>query len=218
MPRVADVPGVPGEPRVAGASGVEARGSIGAAELITELSTPALPVVVISLLSGLSSAAGWPGLLWGAIPALLCGVVPYAVLEIASRRGLLTDRHVTQKRQRPWAYGVCLLSVAVSVLLLVLLGAPSMMLWALGTMFVGLIAAGGITVVGPKVSVHAFCWSALCVFLALLFSPWWLLLFAALPVIVWSRLRLGHHSSTEVALGSGLGALITAVAWFFLPV
>lgn len=196
---------------------VTATGSAGAARLITELSTPALPVVVISLLCGISSAPGWAGLLWGAIPAILCGAVPYAVLEIASRRGMLTDRHVTQKRQRPWAYGICLVSVGVSVVLLAVLGAPSMMFWALGTMFAGLIAAGGITVVGPKVSVHAFCWSALCAFLTLLFSPWWLLLGLVLPVIAWSRLRLEHHSPTEVVLGTVLGALVTAVAWFFQP-
>ncbi|WP_424465194.1 hypothetical protein [Pseudoclavibacter helvolus] len=187
------------------------------ARLITELSTPALPVVVISLLCGTASAPAWAGLGWGTIPAVLCGVVPYAVLEVASRRGMLTDRHVTQKRQRPWAYGICLVSVAVSVVLLALLGAPPLMFWALGTMLVGLIAAGGITVVGPKVSVHAFCWSALCVFLALLFSPWWLLLGLALPVIAWSRLRLGHHSPVEVVLGTLLGGAVTAVAWFFQP-
>ena len=193
------------------------KGSTRVAKLVTELSTPALPVVVISLLCGISSAQGWAGLVWGTVPAVFCGVVPYAVLEIAARRGMLTDRHVTQKRQRPWAYGICLVSVGVSVLLLALLGAPSMMFWALGTMFAGLIAAGGITVVGPKVSVHAFCWSALCAFLALLFSPWWLLLGLVLPVIAWSRLRLEHHSPTEVVLGTVLGALVTGVAWFFQP-
>lgn len=201
-------------------------GSARAAKFVTELSTPALPVVVISLLCGVASVPGhsgvsglsWlPGLLWGSIPAVLCGVVPYVVLEIAARRGVLTDRHVTQKRQRPWAYGICLASVAVSVGLLIVLAAPPLMFWALGTMFVGLVAAGGITLVGPKVSVHAFCWSAMCAFLALLYSPWWLLLFAALPVIAWSRLRLEHHSPTEVVLGAALGTVVTVVAWMSQP-
>lgn len=185
---------------------------------VTEIFTPASSVVAISLLCGIKGAAGWPGVAYGAAVGAFCGAIPYITLEIAARRERITDRHVTQHDQRPWAYGVCLASVAAGFVTMAFLDAPALLIWALVTMAFGLVVTGGVTFVGPKVSMHAFCLVVLGILAALLLSPWWLLaLVAALPVVVWSRLRLGHHSPVEVAWGTALGVLVILIAWQFAP-
>lgn len=75
------------------------------------------------------------------------------------------------------------------------------------------------TLIGPKVSMHAMCLTSLGMFAAFLYSPWWLLaLAAALPIVIWSRLQLGHHSKIEVVLGTGIAVVLTTVAWLMAPV
>lgn len=187
------------------------------ARVVTEVSTPAVPLVIMSMICGIASAPGVRGLLWGAVPAILCGVIPFALFELAARRGALSDRHVTEHKQRPWAYAIGITSVVIGLALVVSLGAPSLMVWALASMLIGALATAAITVIGPKVSVHAFCLAALCTFLALMFSPWWLLAFVILPLVAWSRLRLHHHSPVEVLLGSVVGIGITIAAWTVVP-
>ncbi|WP_197517506.1 phosphatase PAP2 family protein [Microbacterium karelineae] len=191
----------------------------GIARIVTEIGTPAVSVVALCVLCGIVGAPGAAGILWGALLAVFCGVVPYVVLEIASRRNRITDRHVTQRSQRPWAFAICLVSVLAGFVVMLLLDAPALLMWALMTMLAGLVVAGGITIVGPKVSMHALCLTSFFTLASLLLSPWWLLGLAfALPLVVWSRLRLGHHSPVEVVLGTVLGAAVTWGSWLLAPI
>jgi len=188
------------------------------ARIITEISTPAASVLAISILCGVRGTPGAAGFLWGAGLGLFCAVIPYATLEIASRRKIITDRHVTQKAQRPWAYGICLVSVLVGLLMMLLFDAPPLIRWAIITMVVALVIAAGVTAIGPKVSMHTMCITAFFVLASLLLSAWWLTgLVVALPLVAWSRLRLEHHSPYEVISGAVLGATVTATSWLLLP-
>jgi len=190
----------------------------GAAWVLTELFTPAVSVIAISVLCGAYGGDGANGFVLGVVLGACCGLIPYVTLEVASRRKRISDRHVTEHKDRPWAYMVCLASVAVGLVALVFGGAPSLLIWAAITMAVGLLVAGSVTAIGPKVSMHAFCLVSLGVLLAHLSSPWWLLALAVvLPLVVWSRLRLGHHSPIEVAWGTVLGALVMGVALLLAP-
>ena len=185
---------------------------------LTELFTPAVSVIAISVFCGVYGAPGAEGWAWGLALGAFCGLIPYVALEIASRRKRITNRHVTEHSERPWAYMVCFASVAAGFITMAVLGAPALLIWALCTMTFGLVVTGGVTMVGPKVSMHAFCLTSFAVTAAILSSPWWLLLLCtALPAVVWSRLRLGHHSPVEVVTGTALAFLVVGVASVFMP-
>lgn len=183
------------------------------ARAITEIATPAASVIAICLVCGVASMPGWGGMLWGLLTGAFCGAIPYAVLEVASRRGKITDRHVTKRSQRGWAYAMCLASVAAGIAVAVIFRAPPVILWALGTMVAGLILAAGLTAVWTKVSMHAMCVTSFAVVAAILQGPWWLVTLLLLPVIAWSRLKLGHHSFVELVAGTLLGVAVTGGSW-----
>ncbi|WP_300265499.1 hypothetical protein [Microbacterium sp.] len=190
-----------------------------AARIVTEVSTPAVSVFAVAILCGIQSTGGWDGAAWGAVLGIFCAVIPYVTLEIAARRGRITDRHVTKRGQRPWAYAMCLASVAAGIVTMLVLGAPILIQWALGTMVAALVISAAVTALGPKVSMHAMCLTAFFVLAALFTTLWWLAgLAILLPVVVWSRLRLEHHSPVEAVLGTIIGAAVTVVSWFFAPV
>lgn len=190
-----------------------------AASVITELSVPVVPVVAISLLCGLQSATGVSGLAWGALMGIFCGVIPWFTIHIAAHRKHFSDRHVTQRHQRPLAFTICLLAVFGGLMLMLTLNAPTLLIWGLLTMIAGIVVVAGITQLGQKVSMHTFCLAAFCLFATLLTTPWWSLgLVTFVPLVAWSRLRLGHHSLSEAALGAILGVAVTTAAWPVVPV
>lgn len=190
-----------------------------AARIITELFTPALPVLIICLMCGVyGHPSPWRGLTWGAIIALFCVVIPFVIVEVEVRRKRLSNRHVTRREERQGVYAMCITSVLCGLATVILLDAPPLLVWALLTMVAGLAVCAAVTVLMAKVSVHLFCLTALIVFAGLIVSPWLLIALPVLvPVVAWSRYRLGHHSLLEMSLGAGLGAVVTLVGWGFVP-
>lgn len=159
-----------------------------AASVITELSVPVVPVIAISLLCGLQGAPGESGLVWGALMAIFCGFIPWFTIHIAARRKHFSNRHVTQRHQRPLAFTICLLAVLGGMMLMLSLDAPTLLIWGLLTMIAGIIVVAGVTKLGQKVSMHTFCLAAFCLFAALLTTPWWLLgLLTLVPLVAWSQ-------------------------------
>lgn len=189
------------------------------ARVLSEIFAPGVTVLVLCVVTGyLAQPQGWAGIGWGSVTALFCSVLPMGMIHLAVHRQRLTDHHVTRREQRWWVFLGCALSVICAVALLVLAHGPALLLWLLLTMLVGLLVTGGITVLGLKVSMHAFCFTALVLVAGFLGSPWWLLLLPLLlPVLAYARLRLRHHSLLEVALGTGLAGVVMAVMYELAP-
>lgn len=190
-----------------------------AARITTEIFTPVLPVLLICLMCGVYGHPDpWLGLAWGAVIAMFSAVIPFVIVEVAVRRMRLSDRHVTRREQRRGVYAMCIVSVLCGLATVLLLGAPALLVWALLTMVAGLAVCTIVTVLLAKVSVHLFCLTALIIFASLIASPWALVALPILvPIVAWSRLRLGHHSLLETSLGVTLGAVVTLVSWVFVP-
>lgn len=190
-----------------------------AARVLSDAFAPAVSVFLICVLCG-AAGSGWtlPGLAWGVVAGVFCAVVPMAAIHAAVRRERLTDRHVTRRDQRWWVFLVCAGSVLCGIVVALLLDAPSLLVWALLTMVGGLAVAGGATLLGPKVSMHAFCFTSLALVAAEVVSPWCLLAVPALlPVVAFARLRLRHHTVLELVLGAGLAGVVVVVAGLLLP-
>lgn len=190
-----------------------------AARILSDVLAPANTVFLICLLSGLASSDSTRiGLAWGTMLGAFCALIPMATIHLGVRLDRLTDRHVTRRGQRRPVFLMCAGSVMCGVLVTLLLDAPNLLIWILVTMVGGLVTAGGVTLLGPKVSMHAFCLTSLNMLLAMLFSPWWLTaLLVAVPLVAFARLRIKHHTPLEVTLGVGLGLLVMLVAQPLMP-
>lgn len=190
-----------------------------AARVLSDVLSPAVSVSLICVLCGV---AGHPqplaGLGWALLLSGFCAAVPMSTIHVAVRRDRLTDRHVTRREQRWWVLLVCTGSVLCGTAVARGAGAPPLLTWILLTMVAGLALTGAVTLVGTKVSMHAFCLTALLLTAALVLSPWWLLAhLPLLPAVTFARLRLRHHTPGEVALGTALAVAVMLTARLFMP-
>lgn len=189
------------------------------ARVLSDVLAPANSIFLICLLSGLASSDDpWIGLGWGSVLGGFCALIPLAAIHLGVRIDRLTDRHVTHRRQRLPVFLICAGSVVCGVLLTLVLDAPALLLWILLTMVGGLVTVGVVTLLGPKISMHAFCLTSLNVLLAMLYSPWWLTaLLIGVPLVAFARLRIRHHTLLEVVLGVLLGLVVMSLAGWFMP-
>lgn len=190
-----------------------------AARILSDGFAPAVSVFLICILAGAAGgSAVLAGVGWGVFAGLFCAAIPMTAIHVAVRRERLADRHVTRREQRWWVFLVCAGSVLCAIATTTLMDAPARLVWILLTMIAGLVVAGGVTFIGPKVSMHAFCFTALVVLAARLLSPWWLLAFPVLfPLIAFARLRLRHHTPLELVLGVILATAVMLIAGMFIP-
>lgn len=191
-----------------------------AARVLSDILAPAVSVFLICVLCGVvGHTQPWQGLGWGVLLGGFCAVIPMITVHIAVRLEHLTDRHVTRREQRWWVFLLCTGSVLCGMIMTLLLGAPVLLIWMLLSMTAGLVLVGMITLLGPKVSMHAFCLTSLLVLAGILISPWWLLtLPVILPLIALARLKLSHHTPAEIIIGAGLAVAVVLVARQFMPV
>jgi hypothetical protein len=189
------------------------------ARILSDVFAPAVSVFLICVLCGVTGHPHpWAGLGWGVLLGTFCAVIPTGAIRVAVHREHLTDRHVTRREQRWWVFLVCVGSVLCGMITTLLLSAPSLLVWIMLTMVAGLVVTGTATLLGTKVSMHAFCLTSLVLVSALLVSPWWLLaLLILLPAVAFARLKLGHHTLIEVILGTGFSFLVITAAQLFMP-
>ncbi|WP_460777422.1 phosphatase PAP2 family protein [Micromonospora polyrhachis] len=177
------------------------------------MTAPAVLVTVLFV------AVGWhstedrlAGLGWGLLAAVFASAIPFAFIVGGVRRGRLTDHHVgvRQQRRTPLLFG--LVSVAIGLVLMVVLGAPRPVLALVVTGAIGLVV--GVTVGHRwKLSIHTAVAAAAAVIVVLVFGP---VLFVAWPVlglVGWSRIRLGAHTIAQVVAGGVVGGLVAGVVF-----
>jgi membrane-associated phospholipid phosphatase len=172
-----------------------------------------LPVLVVALvLSGCSwrAALGWTLLCVGVV------IVPSVLLLVLERRRRGDgDWFVTVREQRRSLYalgGLCLL-VLLGILLLA--GAPRLLLASLAAGVVA-NAIGALLNRVTKVSVHAGAIAGSAVLLAYALPAAGALLGLAALLVAWARVRLEHHTPSQVLLGAGITASCVALGLHLL--
>lgn len=170
---------------------------------------PTLLVALRLLGVGWREAFAWTAL------CIAVAIVPPTVLLVAQRvRRGDGDWYVTVREERRSLYalgGACL------VALLALLwagGAPRVLVACLVAAIVANAIGAGLNRV-TKVSVHAGSAAGCATLLAWLAPALAPLLAATVALVGWARLRLGHHTLEQVALGAGITAACIglALAW-----
>jgi hypothetical protein len=186
------------------------------AHLLTELLAP----VVLAYVTCLAVAVGTTpsasrGVLIGLVVATSCAGLPYAVIALASRRRLLSGRHVPELRERPGILVLCAVAAAAGLALAVVLRASPAVFALVAATVVGLGVAAAIST-RWKLSIHlaAGC-GALCATTVTL-TPWLLVASPAVVALGWARVHLGDHDAAQVLGGAVVGAGVTSLVMLTL--
>ena len=183
------------------------------ARLVTEVMSPVVLIVAVILIVAVHSAGLVRGLALGLVAFFFAGGLPYGLVLIGVRRGLLTDHHISRREQRPPVMAIALASVVCGLLVLRWLDAPRALFALMAAMVAGLVVALAITSFW-KISIHAATAAGTVASLAILVSPWWLI---ASPLVVltgWARVEIRDHTPVQVLVGAIVGAVVAAdVLW-----
>lgn len=176
------------------------------AKVISDITSPPHIVILVLLSTPLRHPnVAWPETL---VATLFVGLIPWAALIWMRVRGRVTDLHVTQRHQRWPILLITLISILGGIGVLLAISAPAQIMAEVLFMLVGLVIVGMVNLVW-KLSVHA----ALITFAALhclAFLPGGVHMTVALIALVgWARIRIGHHTPTQVAAGTLVGVLVS---------
>lgn len=183
----------------------------------TEVLAPWVWVVLLPF--GVAAATESLGktLLWGFVVALTASVIPMAVIVRGARRGKWDGHHVTNREGRVVPLVTAGASLAAGTVIMFLGGAPRSMLALAGSMFASLIVSMAITFGAKwKISLHAAVAWAAVVTLAVVYTPWWLLLALPAAFVAWSRVELGDHTTAQVTAGSVMGVVVGGGSFWLL--
>ena len=175
------------------------------ARALTEVGAPWVLNIASSLFLGV--VLGSPE--WGIFVAMISGGLPMAFILFEIWRSRIGNHHVTEHRERHLLIVVILAIVLAGLAIQICANAPGELIAFTAAGFATLMAIGAITsVVQWKVSVHTAVSAGITVILMLALSPVWVLALSGTPVIGWSRVRLGDHTTGQVIAGGLVGALI----------
>lgn len=180
------------------------------ARVVTEVSAPTVVNAAGSLTIGIHAGS----LAWGLAVALCSGVIPFAFIlwQLRSRR--VSDHHVTNREQRTTVLAVILVLVVGVFVASLLLPAPREVIALTSSMLVGLLATAAVTVLLHwKISFHAAVAAGSTIVVAYALGGVWWLLLLAVPVVLWSRVRLEDHSTGQVLAGAAVGAAVSGLVF-----
>lgn len=179
------------------------------AKRVTNLLAPQVLVIVMPPAVGLI-AQGWTGAAWGLMASAFCGGVPAAVIAMGVRSGRLDSHHIVDRARRTGPLLAALAAVLVALALLVVLGAPKLLVATVTAMLVALGVTVPITT-RWKISFHAAVSAGTVVVLAHVLPavPVALAGGAVVALVCWARVRLAHHTWPQVLAGAFVGTLIT---------
>jgi membrane-associated phospholipid phosphatase len=187
----------------------------GAAEWVSYLLEPKNWIIATTVAVGWH-AAGLRGLAWGAVAAVFAGVLPTLFIDRGIRDGRWADRNVGAKRPRLIVLAFIIASVAVGLILMVGLGAPTELSGYFGCMLGSIAVLAAITTVW-KISIHCAVASGSVTILALLFGPWLVPAYLLVALTGWSRVAVKDHTTAQVIAGSVLGAVAAVITYALIP-
>lgn len=217
-----DGPTTPPRPDPADAAG-QARGSSSPAAnptwavVLSEVFQAPLVLAVLLVVIPWSAHGTLASLAWGVAAALaVCGV-SLATVTVLSRRGVLTDHHVSVKEhRRPVMIGTFLLVAAFLAVTLAFHGPAEIA----GLLTATLAASAVVALVSPwwKISVHGMMMGGTAVILPVAWGPWGLLFVPVALAVCVSRRVLGAHTWAQLVAGSAYGVVFLGGIYWLIAV
>lgn len=180
------------------------------AHALSELLSPVvLAYLTCVWVAGATTQSLVGGVALGLLVASLCAGLPFVLVVLASRRQLLSGRHVPELRERPAVLAACAASAATGLLLAWWLGAPPEVFALVTATVAGLVVAAVIST-RWKLSIHVAAAAGAVSAVALVVTPWALLGALLVGALAWARVRLTAHDLSQVVGGGVIGAAVTA--------
>ncbi len=179
------------------------------AVVVSEIFAPPLVLLVLLLEVGFREA-GWAGAGFGFLAAIFVAIGPYCAVIVLSRRGVVSDRFVGDRKQRaPVLIGV-VASIIVGLVVLVIVDAPRALAFTTLTIAVGLVLVTAVNLVW-KLSIHASFAMFFAVFQVILWGSWGIVALVVPIGVGWSRVYLRAHTVAQVFAGCAAGLVIGVV-------
>ncbi|QUH00549.1 hypothetical protein HUO13_06710 [Saccharopolyspora erythraea] len=178
------------------------------ARIVAEVFAPAVLVCAVTVAISLASSPGLrAGLLWALVSAGFCSGIPIWFLARGARAGRWDTHHVRDQKDRILPLIVALGSVLTGLLVMVVGGAPGVLVSLVTTMLICLTAA---TVVTKwwKISMHSAIAAGTVAITALTFGLWWWLGAFVVTLVGWSRVVTGDHTPAQAIGGAVLGTAL----------
>ncbi|WP_243790300.1 phosphatase PAP2 family protein [Saccharopolyspora gloriosae] len=208
---MADIDVGPGEST--GFEGALRRRGDRTARVLTEVFSPAVIVLLLPIAVAWSAThSPGPALGWGVFVALTSSVLPMAGIVAGSRLGWWDGHHVRNREGRLIPLLLLIVFSSVGLGVLVLAGAPRLMV-ALDLAMLSALLVVGLITVWWKVSVHTAVAAGATAILAEVYSPWLLLLWLLTAAVGWSRVRLGDHTPAQALVGALVGVAAGALGY-----
>ncbi len=174
------------------------------AQVVSQAFSPlTLAVAMVLWVAALADVRGaW---MWGAIYVAIGIVVPLAYLLYLVRRRRVTDVNVFLRAQRVRPLQVTLAAGMVAWLVLLLGGAPGLLVLVTGALeVIGVL--NYLVTLRWKISMHTTIAAAATTFAWTMTGLAFPLL--GVPLMAWSRVRLGRHTAAQTAAGGAAGFLV----------
>jgi membrane-associated phospholipid phosphatase len=179
-------------------------GSRWLARRISDLCSP--PVLAVPVLAIGTIKSGVPGA-WRymAVYGLVSMLVPLFDLSWRRRTGRITDIHLPLRKDRMRSFVVGIAATALGILVLVIAGAPHLMI-ALGVATLLQATVLFAITLFWQVSVHGAAAGALATFAVLAGGSSMAWVGLLVPLVGWARLHLDRHTLAQVVVGVMIGA------------
>ena len=177
------------------------------------LNPPLISVLGIFLMAAfLGTPDAWR---WAILFVILVVIVPTLYVYWLLKRGKIETFHIPNRQNRKGVYLVIILSNVVGVVVMLVLGAPFLLL-AFGVM--GVMQSTLLFLINMywKISGHTTAISGLSVFIvaALGWSMYPVLMIV--PLVAWARIRTHSHSFWQTVAGVMTGSFFILMTWFVL--
>ncbi len=184
------------------------------ARWISHVASPPLLAAGSSVMTAtyMTGNAAW---LWALFSIGFSILLPSVCIVFMMRRGKVTDFDIFVREQRFWPYLIGISCTLVTWLVMLLASAPHLFL-----VLTGAVAGQSIVLflvnLRWKISVHATGTACFAILSWQLLGSWGATFLLAIPLVAWSRVLLGRHTTGQVVAGSALGAaLLFAVMKIF---
>ncbi len=151
---------------------------------------------------------------WIALYIALSILPPTLYIMYLVRKGIVTDFHLNVRKERTKPFLIMTANTAVVFLVMLLLGAPKLILIVIATAVLQLFFMLLITL-RWKISGHCTAVAGLVVLALALFGENLLPSTLLIPLVAWSRIRLKRHTPAQTVAGSFMGAAIVSTLLYF---
>lgn len=164
------------------------------------------PLIALACIVITAYAAGTDSTLWWILVFIALLIIPPTVYVLSLvHRGEVSDFHISVREERKKPLLVILTYTAAVFAVTYLLGAPRLMIVVTAAALIQILLVFLITLKW-KISGHCTSAAGLVLLSVILYGEALIPSTLIVPVIAWSRIRLGRHSFAQTLAGSFLGA------------